>query len=305
MSVPVLDLWLIATFAAAIFQALRFMLQKYLATATLSAAGATFARFAFSAPLVALGLYFYLSHTGAALPPLLPAFWVFGAAGGLAQVLATIAVVELFKSRNFAVGITLKKTEAILSVLVGLAILGEGVSLPAFAAIALGVIGIVLLSRPPQISASGWRVMLNRGMALGLGAGLLFAVSAVCYRGATLQVASVDPFLRAAVTLAAVTAMQMAGMALWLHWRERGQIGAVWRARRVAVWIGVLSMGGSFGWFLAFALQTAALVKAVGQIELLFSLAISVLVFRERSTGRELAGMALLCASIVALVLST
>lgn len=305
MSMPWPDLWLIATFAAAVFQALRFMLQKHLATATLTAGGATFARFAYSAPLVALALWMYLAQTGAALPALDPAFWIFGAAGGLAQVLATIAVVELFKSRNFAVGITLKKTEAILSVLVGLVILGEGVSLPAFGAIALGVLGIVLLSRPPQLAQVGWRGMLNRGLALGLGAGLLFSVSAVCYRGATLQLASDDPFLRAAVTLAAVTAMQMAGMALWLNWREPGQVGAVWRARRVAVWIGLLSMGGSFGWFLAFSLQTAALVKAVGQVELLFSIGISVLVFRERSTGRELAGMALLCCSIVALVLAS
>jgi drug/metabolite transporter (DMT)-like permease len=112
-----------------------------------------------------------------------------------------------------------------------------------------------------------------------------------------------DPLLRAAVTLSAVTAMQLVGMVVWLGWREAGQIRAVWEARRVAVWIGLLSMVGSFCWFTAFTLQAAALVKAVGQVELIMSLAASVLIFRESVTLREIAGMAVLCASIVALVL--
>lgn len=303
MTLPTIDLWLIATLAAAAFQALRFMLQKVLATATLTASGATFARFFYSAPLVALGLAAYLAVHGLEMPALSVVFWVFGLTGGLAQVLATVCVVQLFKSRNFAVGITLKKTETILSVLVGLVLLGEGVSLFAFGAIALGVCGVILLSKQPQSARHGWRSMANQSVALGLGAGFLFAISAVCYRGASLELATDDAVLRAAVTLSAVTASQLVGMALWLKWRSPGQILAVWQARRIAIWIGILSMGGSFCWFLAFTLQTAALVKAVGQVELVFSLLISTLIFGERSTGRELWGIGLLVASIVALVL--
>lgn len=303
MAAFVPDLWLIATLAAAFLQALRFMVQKVLASDRLSAAGATFARFLYSAPLVAILLVVYLAQSGQSLPRLSPLFWSFGLTGGLAQVLATVCVVRLFQSRNFAVGITLKKTEAILAVLVGLVLLGEGVSVAAFAAICLGVVGVILLSKPPQSEMQGWRAMFNRGVALGLSAGLLFALSAVCYRGASLQLLVDDPLLRAGVTLSAVTLSQMVGMALWLRWRAPGEISAVWRARGTAIWVGLFSMGGSFCWFLAFGLQTAALVKAVGQVELLFSLLISTLVFGERSTRRETAGMALLCFSIVALVL--
>jgi drug/metabolite transporter (DMT)-like permease len=145
--------------------------------------------------------------------------------------------------------------------------------------------------------------MWNPGVALGLGAGILFAISAVCYRGASLEIASEDPFLRAGVTLSAVTASQMLGMALWLAWRDPPQIGAVWRARRVAAWIGVMSMAGSFCWFLAFTLQTAAYVKAVGQVELVLSLLASLFFFGERSTLRELTGMGVLCVSILLLLL--
>ncbi|MEP5087784.1 MAG: EamA/RhaT family transporter, partial [Paracoccaceae bacterium] len=134
-----MSLWIPVTIAAAIFQTLRFMLQKHLSRAQLSAAGATFARFLYSAPLVAVLLMAYLAWSGQALPSLSFAFWAYGATGGVAQVLATVCVVMLFKERNFAVGITFKKTEVIQTVFVGLIVLGEGVSWLGFAAIFVGL----------------------------------------------------------------------------------------------------------------------------------------------------------------------
>ncbi|XDB00169.1 DMT family transporter [Sulfitobacter sp. LCG007] len=295
--------WIAVTFAAALFQNVRFVLQKQLSVATLTAAGATLARFLYSAPLVALLLAIYLGATGQDLPATSARFWIFGAVGGFAQVAATICVVKLFKARNFAVGITLMKTQAIFAAAVGVLLLGETVSPGGLAAILLGVGGVLLLSEPAEGEGWSWRAMTNRAMLLGLASGVLFAISAVTYRGATLEIASSDPLVRSGTTLAAVTAMQTLGMILWLVRREPGQVARVWAARGKAVWIGLLSMAGSLGWFTAFALQTAAYVKAVGQVELVFSLIASVLIFHERVSRRELAGMALLCLSIVAIVM--
>jgi drug/metabolite transporter (DMT)-like permease len=111
--------------------------------------------------------------------------------------------------------------------------------------------------------------------------------------------------LRAGVTLAAVVCMQAAIMAVYLRLREPGQMSAVWQARKVAVWIGLMSLGGSLCWFIAFTLQNAAYVKALGQVELILSVAASTLFFREKITGREWAGMAILVGSILMLVLIT
>ncbi len=61
-------MWIIATLSAAFFQTLRFMLQKHLSTAGLSAGGSTFARFVFAAPVVVILLAFYLPGRGVALP---------------------------------------------------------------------------------------------------------------------------------------------------------------------------------------------------------------------------------------------
>lgn len=299
-----MSLWIGATLAAAGFQTARFMLQKTLAGGGLSAAGATYARFFYSAPLIALLLALHVLTAGVELPALPPTFWIYGAAGGLAQILATVCVVTIFGRRNFVVGITLKKTEVIQAVLVGLVILGEGVSAPGFAFILLGLLGVILLSDGTGGRWLSLRQLADRSAALGLASGVLFAVSGVCYRGASLELAADEPLLRAGITLSAVTAMQLVAMSLWLRWRAPGEITRVWAARRTAGMVGLTSMAGSFCWFLAFTLQNAAYVKALGQVELILSLLASVLVFRETVTRREITGMCVLGASILGLVLA-
>jgi drug/metabolite transporter (DMT)-like permease len=299
-----MSLWIPVTLAAAAFQTVRFMLQKSLSTVKLSAAGATFARFAYSAPLVVAGLLAYLLISGRSLPTLDLTFWTFAVVGGTAQILATICVVALFKQRNFAVGITFKKTEVIQTALVGLIILGEGVSVWGFVAILIGLLAVLLLSKTPGGDGKWWAHLTNRASQLGLGSGVLFAFSAVSYRGASLQLGDLEPAFRAGITLAAVTSFQMIAMAAWLAWRDRAELRAVWETRNTGLFVGLTSMGGSFCWFLAFTLQNAAYVKALGQIELIFSLMASVLFFREKITGREIAGIGLLGVSILALVMA-
>ncbi len=124
-----MELWVYATIGATIFQTLRFMLQKQLSMGSLSTGGATFARFAYSAPLLAAVLAAWLGASDTELPALSARFWTMGAIGGLAQILATVCVVALFRERNFAVGITFKKTEVVQAALIGFIILGEGVSI--------------------------------------------------------------------------------------------------------------------------------------------------------------------------------
>ena len=300
-----MDAWIFVTIAAAAAQTARFMLQKVLADNTLTAAGATFARFVYSAPLVALIALSYGSVRDQALPQIPAGFWGYAIVGGLAQILATVCVVLLFAERNFAVGIAFKKTEVLLAVFASIVLLGEGVSLPGFGAILLGLVGLLLLSDPPGGSGPVLRRLMNRAAALGLLSGFLFGISAAGYRGASLSLGEGDAFLRATVTLACVTAFQTAALGAWLLARQPGEIGRVFAAWRVAGLVGITSMIGSICWFTAFTLQAVGYVKALGQIELIFSLVVTALVFRQRVAGRELVGMAVLAASIVVLVLVT
>lgn len=299
-----MSLWIPVTIAAASFQTVRFMLQKSLSTVKLTAAGATFARFAFSLPLALLGLVVAMQATGFSLPPLTGKFWLFAVIGGTAQILATICVVALFKQRNFAVGITFKKTEVIQTAIVGFLVLGDQVSAGALVAIFLGLAAVLLLSKSPGGDGVWWTHLTNRASRLGLGSGVLFAFSSVSYRGASLELGDIDAWFRALVTLAVVVTFQFLSMGIWLLWRDRSELLAVWQTRRTGVFVGLTSLCGSFCWFLAFTLQNAAYVKALGQIELLLSLFASLLFFRESITRREIAGMTLLGVSILALVLA-
>ena len=288
-----------AALAAATFQTVRFALQRRLAGAGLSATGATYARFVWSAPLAAMGVVIWARATGQGMPPVSAAFLAYAAAGGLAQVLATVATVTLLTRRRFAVGLTMLKTEVLLTAALGLALLGERLSPGAVLAIAVGVAGLVTLAPPPEAPGR----YLAGGAALGLLAGLLFGVSAVSYRGAALGLAEGGTLLRAGLTLAVVTGLQAAGMTLWLAWRDRAEIGRVARGWRATGPVGLTSVAGSACWFAAFAMQQAALVKAVGQVEILLSLLVGRLAFGERPGARELMGIALLGASILGVVL--
>lgn len=290
--------WIPFTLAAALVQTLRFMVQRHLKATRLSTGGATFARFVYSAPLIVVLLLTYAAIRDVSLPSPTPRFWVFAIAGGLGQILATMCVVALFSLRNFAVGITFKKTEVMQTALLGFVILGEGVSLGGLIAITIGLVGVLLLSNEGGFA---WR--LNRAAGLGILSGALFAVAAIGYRGATLEMLTDDLVLRSGTTLAIVTSLQALSMAAWLAFRERGQISATLGAWRIAGLAGVFSMIGSFCWFTAFSLQNAAYVKALGQTELMFSLLVSILVFRERVSQREVAGMGLITLSVIVLVL--
>ena len=289
-----MELWVLASIAAAAAQTARFALQKGLTLRGMGPAEATYARFAFSAPVVLAAALTLAAGRG--LPDMSAAFWGYVLAGGAAQIGATIAVVALFRIRAFAVGLALKKTEVLQTALVGWIVLGDAVGPVGAAALVVGFLAVMLLGEPPKGSAS------RGGVALGLLSGALFAVSAVSYRGATLELGQADALWRALWTLAMVTTVQSLAMTAWFAARGGAALVQTLREWRLAALVGATSALGSLCWFVAFALQNAAYVFAVGQIELLFGMIASARVFGEALTRRELTGLALLAASVVALV---
>lgn len=290
------ELWIIATIAAAAVQTLRFALQRRLKGLGLSTGGATFARFVWAVPLAWAAL---LGLSGGSLPALAPAFWPWVVIGGLAQIVATFATITLFSLRSFAVGIAFTKTETVQVAAFSALFLAEAVSAMGLVAIVIGVMGVILLSWPQKGWGGDW---LTPAMGWGILAGGLFGISAIGYRGATLAVGADDPLIRALMALAIVTLFQTLALGLWLRLREAGEIGKVMRNWLATLPVGATGVAGSAGWFLAFSVQNAAYVRSLGQIELIFSLLISALWFRERPRLFDLAGMALLIISIIGIV---
>lgn len=295
-----MEIWVGVTIAAAAVQTLRFMLQKRLKGLGLSTGGATFSRFVFAAPLAGAALVALMGARGDSLPALPPAFWLWAMAGGAAQIIATFCTVALFSERSFAVGIAFTKTETILVAGFSALLLAEPVSALGLVAILTGTLGVLFLSRP----SGGWtgQGANHRALVLGLLAGGFFGLSAIGYRAATLEVDHPLALARALVALVAATSFQTLAMALWLRWREPGELTRVAARWRAVLPVGVTGVLGSAGWFIAFALQNAAYVRSLGQIELIFSILASVVFFRERVRLAEVAGMALLAVSIIMIV---
>jgi len=299
-----MDPWIPVTLLAALAQTARFGLMRQLKVTRLSSTGTTFARYVFVAPL-AIGLALvYGVLNGLGWPDTTALFWVYVAVAGTAQILATVCVMALFARRNFSVGIAFTKTTVLMSVPVGFILLGDTTSVLGFVAIVLGFVGVLLLSDPQgDVTRNIVRRAFNMGSAFGLASGVIFAVAGVSYRGAVLEVATGDAFFRAVFVLAIATVLQTVMMAVWMALRESGEMARVLRAWRITGLVGLTSMIGSTCWFVAFSMQNVAYVNAVGQIELLFSLVITMFVFRERISPREWQGGAILTASILMLIL--
>jgi drug/metabolite transporter (DMT)-like permease len=296
-------MWVVISLAAGVVQTIRFLLQKQLKDLGFSSAGATFSRFVFAVP-IAWGVVLLLAGPGGhplALPP--AGFWAYAFCGGLAQILGTLATVSLFTQRNFAVGIAFTKTETVQVALFSSVLLGEHVSTLGLVAILIGVVGVTLLSWPKGTTLMSGS-FANRAMATGLLAGAAFAFAAIGYRGAALTLGEGNFFFRAAVTLAWVTTLQTLTMLAMLRIGQPGQISRVLAGWRRTVLVGITGTLGSLGWFTAFTLQNAAYVRALGQSELVFSLILGFLVFGERISRRELAGMGLLAVSLPLVVLA-
>jgi drug/metabolite transporter (DMT)-like permease len=298
------ELWIPITLGAAFFQNLRSALQKHL-KGRLSNTGATFSRFAYAAPLALVYVAALGALTGEPLPRPNATFALYAVVGGLAQITATALLLYSFAFRNFAVGTTYSKTETVQTAIFGILILGDPLGLGAAAAILISLAGVMTISvASTRMSFLGLFTSLTEKPALiGIASGAFFGLSAISYRGASLALGEHGFLIRAAYTLACVTVFQTMVMALYMRLREPGQVTAVLRAWRVAAWAGICGMIASAGWFTAMTIQNAAYVRALGQVELLFTFAASVFLFHERPNRLEVTGIALVVAGILLLLL--
>ncbi len=299
-----MELWIPVTLFAAFMQNLRSALQKHI-KGKLSTGGAAYVRFFYAWPfaLAALGLVSEIG--GYPIPAVNGLFLLYCVLGGVSQILFTFLLVYLFSLRNFAVGTTYSKTEVMQVALLGFVLLGDTISFTGVIAIGVGMVGVMALAVAQ--TAISWKnlatSLFERSTLIGLLSGGFLGASVVLFRGAALSLGNGDVIPRASLTLAVALVIQTLIMGLYLLLREPGQIRAVIRHWRPGLTVGTVGFLGSAGWFLAFTLQNAAYVRAVGQVELIFTFIASIFFFKERTRAVETVGIALIVASILMLVL--
>ena len=92
-------------------------------------------------------------------------------------------------------------------------------------------------------------------------------------------------------------------MGVYLLFQERSTLVDVIRNWRWAMAVGVAGVLGSICWFTAFTLQNAAYVRALGQIELVFTFIASIFFFKEKTTLMEFFGIVAIVSGILTIVL--
>lgn len=300
-----IELWIPITLGAAFCQNARSALQKYLKS-RLSTSGATFVRFGFGFPLAIVYVIVLNQSFGLALPEPNPRFFVFSVIGGVAQIMATALLVYLFSFRNFAVGTAYSKTETVQAAIFGIVILGDKISLQGLVAIIVSLIGVLAISFAR--SETRWTQMLSslaeRTALIGIASGAFFGISAVAYRAASLSLGGEGFVMQAGFTLACVTVLQTVIMMVYMRWREPGQLTAVIKAWRPAALVGLTGILGSACWFSAMTIQNVAYVRALGQVELIFTFIVSYLIFKEKINRMEFFGISLIVFGILFLLLA-
>jgi drug/metabolite transporter (DMT)-like permease len=290
-------LWAAFTVVAAAGQTARNAMQRELIV-TLGTLGATHVRFLFGFPFALAFLVVLLAVTGTALPRPGLAFWPWVLAGTITQILATALMLAAMGERSFVVAIAYIKTEPVQVAVFGLLVLGDALTLPMVIAILIATAGVVTMSLRPYRGAKADALPT----LLGLGSGAMFALSAVTYRGAILSLEDTPFVMAATFTLTVGLATTASLLSLYLALRDPAVLLAIVRAWRPSLFAGALGALASEFWFLAFALASAASVRTLGLVEVLFAQAISSLVFKQPTSRREAAGIVLVLIGLVLLI---
>ncbi len=296
-----IETWVLLAVAGAFLQNLRSLLQRRL-TGALSVQGASYSRFLYALPIA----WLYCLWVGVQWPQGQgwQDFLGYSLSGGIAQIVGTYCLVAAVSSGSFAVGTAYSKTEAAQAALFGLLLIGDVVTLRLLLAIGLSFVGVAVLANARQQSglaaATSW--FDQRTLLLGLGAGAGFALSAVCFRGAALALPGGEFVERAAATLAVTLSLQTLIQGGYLLWREPSALRALTGSYGIGLWVGAAGMLASLCWFTAMAMHPAAEVRAVGQIEMLFTLLTGAILLREPIRAAELLGIGLILAGIYLLL---
>jgi drug/metabolite transporter (DMT)-like permease len=293
-------LWAVFTVTAAAAQTARNAMQRDL-IAKIGMAGATHVRFIFALPFAVLFLIAQWLVIGIDLPAPSVKTCLWACVGAAAQTVATALMLAAMRDRSFVVSIAFTKIEPIVIAIFGIIFLHDTPSPGVAVAILVATAGVMLMSWPrttPDVEKSlrDWTPAL-----MGISAGACFALSGTGYRGAILSLDTPSFVLAATTTLALGLAIQTCAIVAWLAVADGKTLVSILAHWRPSLFAGFMGALASQFWFLGFAITTAAKVRTLALVEVLFAQVVSGRI-KQQTSMREYAGMAMIVAGIVLLL---
>ncbi|RZG44683.1 DMT family transporter [Acinetobacter wuhouensis] len=291
------SIWILFTLMAAFMQAWRNAFQKQLSQ-SVDVYGVTLARFIFGFPFailyISLLYHFQPIQTQVKFTTY---FWIYIVIAGLSQIAATALMVQLFKQKNYAIGVGLAKSEAIFAAIIATTLLSDHLTAYGWFGVGLGGLAVFLLSKGKNKEP----ISLST-LAIGMGSGLCFAITSLLVREASLELTNLPYIHRASWVLLSIIGFQCIGMLAYLILFSPKTLIAMWNKIGLTFKVSVCSFLASLGWFTAMSMQSVAIVKTLGQIEILFSLLISMYFFKEKLAKTEHLGLVLVVIAAILVI---
>ena len=295
--------WAIFAVLAAFFQNLRTSLQKKL-NKNLSIVASTYVRFAFALPFALIVFIFNFGNFDIISTVLNQSnFFYYTFLGSVIQITFTITLLYLFRFSNFVVGTSLSKTEVIQVAIFEYIVLNDKLN-------AAGVIGIIIATTGVIIMTIKdvnffIKNLFSKTTLVGLITGLFLGLSVVYFRAAALSLENISSnFEKALSTLFFGLLIQTFIITIYLLIFEQSEFKKLYNNKAECCMAGLSGFLATLSWFYAFTLIQSSFVRALGQIEILFSFASSKYLFKEKLSKIELFGI-LIFISGVSLMLLT
>lgn len=299
-----LDLWVIITILAAFSQNLRSAFQKKLQN-DLSDIGATNVRFLFGLPFAIIYFLFLHNSYEVTLTSIPNKFILFALIGGVSQIIATFLLLKIFNYKNFAVGTTYSKTEPIQALFFSILILGETISYMGVIGIIIGIFGVIFISYKSNKLSYDNKPDSKTSIYLGLLSGALFGIAAVMFRGASLSLNLDNLLYSSGLTLLVALFIQTTLLGIYLIITDKNQILLSFDNLKDCTIVGFFGALASMCWFYAMSIQNVAYVRALGQIELVFTILMTLIYFKEKISFREIIGICFILIGITVIILNS
>lgn len=302
--------WIPIVIGAALAQTIRNAAQRTL-TAEVGTLPATLVRFLYGLPFAVVWLLVVTHALGDAVaahpwPPFSARYFAWASVGAISQLAATALLLLAMKERNFIVAVAYSKTEVLQVALFATLFLHELPGWLTALAMLTATAGVMLLSMPNATTkttardgaalAAPW---VNKAVWYGVGSGACFALANVGFRGASLTLPGLSPWLIGAWTVVWAQALQSLLLGSYLAAREPGSLVSIARAWRLSTVAGTMGALASIGWATATAMHSVAEIRTLGLVEVLFAYLVSHRLFKEKLTRKELIGLALVTAGLV------
>lgn len=293
--------WITLSLLAGTFQTIRNSLSKT-ASKNLSPIAVTFTRFFYAIPVVLLFL-FLGNYFGLNLGKLTLSFFYTAVFGALGQIIGSAFLFYLIDKGGFNKGVMFSRTEVIFAAIFGALFFSQAISLFDWLGVFLATVGVFLIAigRQNLTLVNFVSSMKDSKTLIGISSGFFMALATLFISVSTRSIQGGDNIMNSALSLLLIIIIQSVILSVYIFFKENSEIGRLLKTWKFDFFVGFFSALGSLCWFIAFSLQNVALVRVVGQIEILLTLLIAIFIFKEKLSFKELLGSFILLSGIVTL----